>query len=61
MKKRGTKHGKGKGKWRVENRRYKKKDGTWSYYHNYRERYVRKKGGKRRIRYRSGGTGKKRR
>lgn len=51
---RGTKHGTGRNKWRVEKRRYKKKDGTWSYYSNYRERYVSKsRVGKRKIRYRS--------
>ena len=47
---RGTKHGKGKGKWRVERR---KVNGKW--YWNYRERYIRK-GGKRR--YRPGGKGR---
>ena len=55
MKKRGTKHGTGGGRWRVERRRYRKKSGKWSYYWNRRERIVRKKGGRRRIKYRSGG------
>ena len=56
MKKRGTRHGTGKGKWRIERRRYKKKNGKWSYYWNRRERIVgRAGGGRRRIRYRPGG------
>lgn len=55
---RGTKHGKGSGRWRVERRRYKKKDGTYSYYWNYRERDVRKVNGRRKVRYRKGGKGK---
>lgn len=54
---RGTKHGKGKGRYRKEYRKYKKKDGSVSTYWNYRERYIRKgKGGKRRITYKPGGV-----
>lgn len=52
---RGTKHGKGKGKWRIERRRYKNAAGKWVYYWNRRERYIRS-GGKRR--YRPGGKGR---
>jgi hypothetical protein len=60
MKKRGTRHGKGRGKWRKEYRKYKKKDGTISHYWNWRERNVRVSGAKnssrgRKIRYRPGG------
>ena len=54
----GTKHGKGKYKYRIERRRYKKKDGTYSYYWNYRERAIRKKAGRRVVRYKKGGKGK---
>jgi len=58
--KRGTKHGRGKGKWRIERRKHKKKDGSVSHYWNYRERIVRKSSsGKRKIRYRKGGKGRK--
>lgn len=54
----GTKHGKGKGKYRVETRSVINKAGKKVYYYNYRERTVRKKGGKRVIRYRKGGKGR---
>ena len=56
----GTKHGSGKGKWRIEKRTYRKKDGTVSHYWNYRERVVRKSSsGSRKIRYRKGGKGRR--
>lgn len=60
MRKRGTKHGKGKGKWRIERRRVRNASGGWTYYWNRRERYVRRsKAGKRKIRYRPGGKSRR--